>query len=69
MEKIINHIIINVYATIKSRETPAGKPLMHKDESSLGRKFVWNYRAEFGMLIYLQGSTRTEISISVHRCT
>ena len=32
------------------------KPLMHKYESSIGRKCVWNYRSEVGMLSYLQGS-------------
>ena len=42
VDKIINHVGITVYARPNSRETPSGKPLLHKGESSLGRKCVWN---------------------------
>ena len=68
VEKIINHVGITVFASIKARETPAEKPLLYKDRSSIGRKCVCNYRAEIGMLIYIQGSTRTEISMVIHQC-
>ena len=36
--KNINHVGIEVSENIKAREKPAGKPLLHKDKSSLGRK-------------------------------
>ena len=68
MEKIINHVGLEVYASLKAREKPAGKPLPHKDESSIGRKFVWNYREAVGMLSYLQVLTRPEIPMAVHQC-
>ena len=68
LEKIINHVRIEVSAIIKERERPSGKPLMHKDKYSLGIRYVCNYRAAVGMLSYLQGSTRPEISIYIHQC-
>ena len=67
MEKVINHIGLIVSTSLEARETPAVKPLLHKDESSLGRKFIWNYRTAVGMLNYLQRLTRTEISMAVHQ--
>ena len=57
VEKIINHVGLEVSATLKAIYTPAVKPLLHKDESSIVRKFVCNYRAAVSMLSYLQGST------------
>ena len=68
MEKIINYVGLEVSASIKARETPTGKPPLHKDEYILGRKYVWNYRAELGMLSYFQESTQPEISMAVHQC-
>ena len=47
---------------------PAGKPSLHKDETSPGIKCVWNYRAAVSMPSYLKGSTQTKISIYVHQC-
>ena len=61
MEIIINNVGLGVSASFKSRETPTVKPLIHKDKSSLGRKFVQNYRAAVVILCYLQGSTQQEI--------
>ena len=66
VKKIINHVGLTVFASIKARESPARKPSLHKYLSSLGSKCVWNYRAAVGMLIGLQGSTRPEISMAVH---
>ena len=59
VDKIINHVGLTVYASLKARETPYVKPLLHRDESSIGRKFIFNYRAAFDMLSYLQLSTIT----------
>ena len=47
---------------------PAGKLLLHKYESILGRKCVRNYRAAAVMLRYLQVSTQLEILMDVHQC-
>ena len=55
IEKIINHVVLAVSASLKSIEVPTGKPLIYKDEYILARKCVWNYREEVGMLSYLQG--------------
>ena len=68
MEKVINHVVLEVPASLKATETPAGKPLLHKDEYIIGRKCVWNYRAAVGMLSYIQGSTQPEILMAVHQC-
>ena len=51
-----------------SRPTPAVKPLLHKDLDGLDRNNSWNYRTAIGMLTYLQGTTRPDISMAVHQC-
>ena len=56
VEKIINHVVLTVSTSLNERETLAGKILLHKDESSLERNRVCNYKAAFGMLSYIQGS-------------
>ena len=50
------------------KDTPAVKPLLHKDLDGLPRKCSWNYRQLIGMLNYLQNSTRPDISMAVHQC-
>ena len=57
VEIIINHVGIIVSMSLNSRETPAGKPSLHKYVYCLGRMFVWDYSSDGGMLSYLQGST------------
>ena len=54
VEKIINHVGLTVSTSFKERETSAGKPVLHKDEYSQGRKCVYNYRAAVGILSYIQ---------------
>ena len=68
MEKIINRVGLTVFASLKCIDNPSGKPLLHKDEYSLGRKCVWNYRTVDSMLGYLKRSTRPEIYMAVHQC-
>ena len=46
---------------------PVGKPLLHKDISGKPRKETWNYRTAVGMMTYLQGNIRTEMSMAVHQ--
>ena len=55
VDKIINHVGLTDSESLKSRETPAGKPLLNKYKSSPGKTFVWNYRSVVGMLSYLYG--------------
>lgn len=56
------------YSAMKSKETPVGKPLLHKDLSGEKRKQSWNYRSAVGMLNYLANSTRPELAMAVHQC-
>ena len=49
------------------KTTPVGKPVLNKDLDGKPRKEDWNYRTAVGMLTYLQGNSRPEISMSVHQ--
>ena len=49
------------------KATPVGKPVLNKDLAGKPRKEDWNYRTAVGMLTYLQGNSRPEISMSVHQ--
>ena len=40
MEKIVKNVGFEVSVSFKARPMTTGKPLLHKDESSLGRKFI-----------------------------
>ena len=62
--------ILNVFDndTSNPRKIPAMKEPLFKDEDGLPRKYSWNYRSVIGMLNYLQGSTRPDISMAVHQC-
>ena len=54
VEKIINHVGLELSASLKAREKPDENLLLHKEEYRLGRKYVWNYRSAVDMIIYLQ---------------
>ena len=49
-----------------TRPTPAVKPLLHKDLEGLPRNNTWNYRTAIGMLTYLQGTTRPDVSMHLN---
>ena len=68
MEKFINHVGLTVSASLKARETTAGRPFTKKYGYSIGRKCGWNYRKEIGMLSYIHGLTRPEILMDVQQC-
>jgi len=53
--------------TTNSKATPVGKPLLNKDLEGKPRKLKWKYRTAVGMLTYLQGNSRPEISMAVHQ--
>ena len=46
---------------------PVDKPLLRKDLSGKPRKETWNYRTAVGMMTYLQGNSRPEMSMVVHQ--
>ena len=47
--------------------TPGIKSLLHKDLEGLQRKHSWNYKQAIGMLTYLQGTTRPDITMLTHQ--
>ena len=51
-----------------SRLTPSEQIILHRDSEGAERKWDWNYRTAVGMLTYLQGNTRPDISVHVHQC-
>ena len=69
IDRIISFLNINTndFGLGNSKSTPVGRPLLHKYLSSKPRKENWNYRTAVGMLTYLQGNSRPEISMAVHQ--
>ena len=65
-EKIFNHVRLTVSVSLKCREMPAGKPMLHKDKYILGRKRLWNCKEAVLMLSYIQGGGIPETSMAVH---
>ena len=59
--------LIDVTKETNPRPTPAINPLLHKDIDGKPRKNDWNYRQAIGMLTYLQGTSRPDISMAVHQ--
>ena len=50
-----------------SRDTPATLPLLHKDLEDIARNYVWNFCSIIGMMNYISGSMREDISMAVHQ--
>jgi hypothetical protein len=69
IEWIIKAINFDPRTTRGARgNTPATYPLLSKDEIGPARKASWSYRSVIGMLGYLEGTTRPDISMAVHQC-
>ena len=66
IERLLN--VVSMDDSVNPKPTPAVSPLLHKDLDGLERKNNWKYRQVIGMLGYLQGSTRPDISMAVHQC-
>ena len=60
--------LINIEENEHFKDYPAIKSLLYKDTDGPSRKCDWNYRTAVGMLTYLTGSTRPDISMAVHQC-
>ena len=52
-----------------SRDTLASLPLLHKDLEGFARKLGWNYHSLIGIMNYLSGSTRPDVSMAVRQAT
>jgi hypothetical protein len=50
------------------QDTPVGKPLFNKDSYGVPCKYTWEYCGAIGMLTYLIGSVRPDITMAVHQC-
>ena len=68
IQRIIDLLGLERDSRLNSKPTPATKPLLHKDIDGEGRHNSWSYRKAIGMLTYLQGTTRPDISMAVHQC-
>jgi hypothetical protein len=71
---LINRIV--TFLGLKSKEyethcndkfTPAAAQVLNKDLHGKERKKSWKYRTAVGMMSYLQGHTRPDISMPVHQ--
>jgi hypothetical protein len=51
----------------KTKITLVGTPLLNKDLEGKPHKKDWKYCTAIGMLTYLQGNTRPEISMTIHQ--
>ena len=54
-------------ATTNTKKSPVGKPVLNKDLDGKPRKLKWKYRTAVGMISYLQGNTRPDISMACHQ--
>ena len=71
-DRLIYFLNINVNdhnVETNAKSTPVGKPLLHKDISGKPRKEIWNYCTAVGIMTYLQGNIRPEMSMAVHQNT
>ena len=57
-------------SSTNSRRTPSEQVILHRDSEGDERRYAkdWNYRTAVGMLTYLQGNSRPDISVHVHQC-
>jgi hypothetical protein len=54
-------------AQTKTKTNPVGKPLLNKDLEVKPHKKDWKYFTAIGILTYLQGNTRPDISMTTHQ--
>ena len=67
IKRILKEAKIDLRMT-NSRPTPVVGTLLSRDEDVPDRKHEWKYRTLTGMLGYLQGTSRPDISMAAHQC-
>ena len=60
-------VLVDQEKNINTKTTLATKIFLHKDSDGLERKYSWNYRQAIGVLMYVQGTSRPDISMAVHQ--
>ena len=69
IERVIKALNFDLSATKGPRDgVPAALALLTKDLDGPERKAAWHYRSVIGMLGYLQGTTRPDLSFATHQC-
>ena len=69
IDRIIKAIGFDMATTKSARDTvSACYPLLNKDIDGLAKKANWKYRSLIGMLGYLQGTSRPDLSMPTHQC-
>ncbi len=59
--------LIGLDGDIAGRPIPAILPLLQKDVEGMEHNQKWSYRSAVGMVIYLQETTKPDISMTVHQ--
>ena len=60
--------LLDLPHSVKVNSRPANNKLLSQDYNGPSLKHSWHYQSAVGMLSYLQGSTRPEISKALHQC-
>ena len=60
--------LLDLPHSVKGHSRPANKKLFYRDDNGPSWKYYWHYRSAVGMLSYMQGLTRPDISMEVHQC-
>ena len=69
IDRIIKAIGFDMATTKSVRDNvPACYPLLNKDIDGPAKKANWKYRSLIGMLGYLQGTSRPDLSMATHQC-
>ena len=69
IDRIIKAFNFDSTTTKGSRyNVPTAYSLLNKNINGPPRKATWKYRGIIGMLGYLQGTTRPDISMATHQC-
>ena len=66
IKKVVD--LLNLPHSLKGHSTPANNNSLSQDDNEPPRKNSWHYLSSVGMLSYLQGLTRPDISMAVHQC-
>ena len=69
IKRLIKTIGFDLATTKGARDSvPVCYPLLGKDPEVPAKKANWKYRSLIGVLGYLQGTTRPDLSMATHQC-